>query len=62
MVFHARQRGKQPFLFIGKAIGNKILIDIRLLFVREYQSKKFVHKTYFSHPIWEFTKIDVVAF
>ena len=35
MVFHARQRGKQPFLFIEKAIGNKILIDIRLLFVRE---------------------------
>ncbi len=23
-VFHARQRGKQPFLLIEKAIGNKI--------------------------------------
>lgn len=30
--------------FIEKAIGNKILLDSRLLFVRVSQSKKFVHK------------------
>jgi hypothetical protein len=35
MVFQARQRGKQPLFFIEKAIGNKILLDIRLLSVRE---------------------------
>ena len=35
MVFQARRRGKETFLFIEKAIGNKILVDIRLLFVRE---------------------------
>ena len=44
MVFRTRQRGKQPFLFIENAIGNIFLLDIRLLFVREWQSKKFVHK------------------
>ena len=40
MVFQARQRGKQPFFFIEKAIGNKILIDNILLLVREYAVEK----------------------
>jgi len=35
IVFQARRMGKKPFLFIEKAIGNKILFDIRLLFVRK---------------------------
>ena len=35
MIFQARRRDKEPFLFIEKAIGNKILLDIRLLFMRE---------------------------
>jgi hypothetical protein len=34
MVFQARRRGKEPSFFIEKAIGNKILLDIGLLFVR----------------------------
>ena len=35
MVFQARRMGKEPFLFIEKAIGNKNLLDLRMLFVRE---------------------------
>lgn len=35
MVFPARRMGKEPFLFIEKAIGNNILLDSRLLFLRE---------------------------
>ncbi|MGH7901317.1 MAG: hypothetical protein ACRENZ_06210 [Thermodesulfobacteriota bacterium] len=35
MVFQARRRGKEPFLFMEKAIGEKVLLDLRFLFVRE---------------------------
>jgi hypothetical protein len=35
MVFQARRMGKEPFLFINKPIGNKNLLDLRMLFVRE---------------------------
>jgi len=35
MVFQGRRMGKKPFLFIEMATGEKILLDVRLLFVRE---------------------------
>ena len=35
MVFQARRRGKEPFVFIEKAIKNKVLLDIKPLFVRQ---------------------------
>ena len=35
MIFQAKRGGKELFHFIEKAIGNKILIDMRLLFVRK---------------------------
>ncbi len=31
MVFQARRMGEGPFLFIEKAIGNKILLDVRFV-------------------------------
>jgi hypothetical protein len=44
MVFQARKRGKKPFHFIEKEIQNKILLDIRLLFVGGKKCKQFVHR------------------
>ncbi|MGE5445488.1 MAG: hypothetical protein ACM3SR_12955 [Ignavibacteriales bacterium] len=35
MIFEVRGRGEKPSHFMEKVIGNKILLDMEVLFVRE---------------------------